>query len=288
MKRINIFFVMALAVIFVFSACTSSVKTKNPQLKSQLDSLSYAFGLANGKGIKMNTITGEGDSINKKIDAFFEGVKEGYSEKEDKSPELTATASQFANWMTQQEKGLLGDSLLKFNYSVFMQGVVNGMNKADKNMDFNKAQEFINNTMKSRYEKQMEVKYGESKKAGEQFIATNGQKPGITTTSSGLQYEIIKKGTGGMPKTTDRVKVNYEGKLINDTIFDSSYKRNEPAEFYVNQVIPGWTEGLQLMPVGSKFRFYIPQNLAYGAQEQANIPPFSPLIFEVELLSIEK
>jgi FKBP-type peptidyl-prolyl cis-trans isomerase FklB len=104
-----------------------------------------------------------------------------------------------------------------------------------------------------------------------------------------LQYEVIRQGTGPKPAATDMVKVHYEGRLLNDTVFDSSIQRNTPAEFALNQVIPGWTEGLQLMPVGSKYRFYVPQNLAYGANENnPQIPPFSTLIFDVELLEIKK
>ncbi|VBB47056.1 Peptidyl-prolyl cis-trans isomerase [uncultured Paludibacter sp.] len=289
MKKQNILFIaMVLAGAFIFSACKPSLKTKTPELKTQLDSLSYAFGLANGQGLKMNAIPGEGDSINKKINAFFAGMEEGLKGKEDKNPELTMTASQFAGWINQQEKVFLGDSTLKFNYDLFKQGVVNGLNKFDKNMTTEKIQEYVNNVMKARYEKKMEEKFGANKTAGEKFLAENAKKTGVMTTASGLQYEVITKGTGAMPKETDKVKVNYEGKLLNDTIFDSSYKRKQPAEFFVNQVIKGWTEGLQLMPVGSKYRFYIPQNLAYGAQEQYKIPPFSMLIFDVELISIEK
>ncbi|MBR1996526.1 MAG: FKBP-type peptidyl-prolyl cis-trans isomerase, partial [Paludibacteraceae bacterium] len=110
----------------------------------------------------------------------------------------------------------------------------------------------------------------------------------VTTTESGLQYEVLKMGKGKKPAATDRVKVHYHGTLIDGTVFDSSVDRGEPIVFGLNQVIKGWTEGVQLMPVGSKFRFYIPQELGYGAQNAGSIPPYSTLIFEVELLGIEK
>ncbi len=288
MKKQNIFFALILIGAITFTACTNSGKTKTPTLKNQTDSLSYAFGLANGKGVKMNALQGSGDSINKKIASILKGIEVGMKSKPEKNPELTMTISQFANWMNQQDKAFLGDSALKFKYDLFKQGVINGLHKSEKEMTNEKIQEFVGNTMKARHEKKMEKLYGAQKAAGEKYMAENGKKPGIITTKSGLQYEIITKGSGAIPTASDKVKVNYEGKLINDTIFDSSFKRNEPAEFVVGQVIPGWIEGLQLMPVGSKYRFYIPQNLAYGAQEQPTIPAFSPLIFEVELLSIIK
>lgn len=127
------------------------------------------------------------------------------------------------------------------------------------------------------------------KKEGEDFLAENGKKEGIVTTESGLQYEVITKGDGANPTATDVVKVHYHGTLIDGTVFDSSVDRGQPIEFPLNGVIPGWTEGVQLMPVGSKYKFYIPYNLAYGERGAgANIKPFSALIFEVELLDIVK
>jgi len=120
---------------------------------------------------------------------------------------------------------------------------------------------------------------------GIDFLVENGKKAGIITTSSGLQYEVINEGNGAKPAADDIVKVHYEGKLIDGTVFDSSYER-EPIEFPLNQVIPGWTEGVQLMSVGSKYRLFIPPELGYGAGGAGPIPPNSVLIFEVELLDI--
>jgi FKBP-type peptidyl-prolyl cis-trans isomerase len=129
---------------------------------------------------------------------------------------------------------------------------------------------------------------GEKNKAeGEAFLAKNKAKPGVKTTASGLQYEVMSEGTGPTPKPTDSVTVNYKGTLMDGTVFDSSYDRKEPVTFVLNQVIPGWTEGVQLMKVGSKYKFYIPSALGYGDRGAGNtIGPNSPLIFEVELLSI--
>lgn len=126
-----------------------------------------------------------------------------------------------------------------------------------------------------------------ARQAGEKFMAENAKKAGVTVTASGLQYEVITPGTGRKPKATDTVRCHYEGTLIDGTVFDSSYARNEPAAFGLNQVIAGWTEGLQLMNEGAKFRFYIPYNLGYGAQGAGgSIPPYAALIFDVELLEV--
>jgi len=128
-----------------------------------------------------------------------------------------------------------------------------------------------------------------NKANGEKFLADNAKKEGVKTTSSGLQYQVIKLGEGMKPKVTDKVKVNYKGTLIDGTVFDSSYKRGQPVTFPLNRVIKGWTEGLQLMPVGSKYKLFLPSELAYGVRGAGGkIGPNSTLIFDVELLSIEK
>jgi FKBP-type peptidyl-prolyl cis-trans isomerase FklB len=149
---------------------------------------------------------------------------------------------------------------------------------------------FVNDRQEEKNAKKAEldkVTYADYIAENEAFLTKNKEKAGITVTPSGLQYEVIKMGTGPKPTKNNTVKVHYVGTLIDGTEFDSSVKRNEPAQFPVSGVIPGWTEALQLMPVGSKFRLFIPQNLAYGSnQAGAVIKPYSTLIFEVELLEI--
>lgn len=126
-----------------------------------------------------------------------------------------------------------------------------------------------------------------AKAAGESFLAENAKKEGVVVLPSGLQYQVLKEGNGKKPSATDQVKCHYEGTLIDGTIFDSSYQRNEPATFGLNQVIAGWTEGVQLMSEGAKYRFFIPYNLAYGEHGAgAQIPPFAALVFDVELLKV--
>ena len=127
-----------------------------------------------------------------------------------------------------------------------------------------------------------------AKAAGEAFLAENGKKEGVVTLPSGLQYQVLKEGNGKKPSATDQVVCHYEGTLIDGTIFDSSYKRNKPATFGLNQVIPGWTEGVQLMQEGAKYRFFIPYKLAYGERGAgAQIPPFAALVFDVELIEVK-
>ena len=287
MKKQNIFFALAVIAIFTFTACNSGNKAKAPKLVSQIDSLNYAFGFANGNDLKNYYL--KGDSADKKIEIFMRGIEEGLKGGEEKKPELSNLGMRFGGWLKEQKKaGFLGDSTLKIDYNLIRQGFINGLNKSKDQMDPQKAQEYINTTMQVRYEKMMQEKFGANKAAGEKFMAENAKKPGVVTTKSGLQYQIITKGNGPIPKITDKVKVHYHGTLIDGKVFDSSIERKEPVTFPVNQVIPGWTEALQLMPVGSKWKVFVPQNLAYGSKQQQSIEPFSTLIFDVELISIEK
>ena len=127
----------------------------------------------------------------------------------------------------------------------------------------------------------------EAKSAGERFLAENAKRPNVVVTPSGLQYEVLNEGTGRSPKATDTVRCHYHGTLIDGTVFDSSYQRNQPADFGLNQVIAGWTEGVQLMKEGGKYRFYLPYHLAYGEHGAGNtIPPYAALVFDVELLKV--
>lgn len=142
--------------------------------------------------------------------------------------------------------------------------------------------------MKKEAEEKQKKAASEAVTKGAAYLVENAKKAGVKVTASGLQYEVLKEGTGAKPAATDTVKVHYEGKLLDGTVFDSSIKRNEPVSFPLNQVIAGWTEGVQLMPVGSKYKFTIPANLAYGEQGGGPIPANSVLIFEVELLEIVK
>lgn len=287
MKKLNIFFVVALVAAFTFTSCNSN-KAKLPTLKTQADSLNYAFGVANGAGIKEYYI--KGDSASKKIASLLAGMKEGMKgDVDEKNAELVDLGTKIGSSLKGQVKsGLMGDSTLKVDINLIKQGLVNGLRGSKIQMTAQEAQTYLQKTMQGIQAKKIEAQFGPNKIEGEKFLEENAKKPGVITTASGLQYEIIKKGTGKLPSDTSKVKVNYHGTLIDGTVFDSSVDRKEPVVFGVNQVIKGWTEALKLMPVGSKYKIYVPQQLAYGATAQGKIKPFSMLIFEVELLSIEK
>lgn len=158
------------------------------------------------------------------------------------------------------------------------------MNKEKPAISFDEAQEVLNT-----FFAELEAKVaGKAKAEGEAFLAENAKREGVIVTGSGLQYEVLTAAEGKKPKATDKVKVHYEGTLIDGTVFDSSYRRGEAISFGLNQVIAGWTEGVQLMSVGAKYKFFIPYNLAYGERGAgAQIPPYAALIFTVELLGIE-
>ncbi len=155
-------------------------------------------------------------------------------------------------------------------------------------MENQEAQMMLQAFFQKKQEEVNQQKYASNIQEGEAFLAENGAREEVVTTASGLQYEVIEEGTGAAPVATDVVKVHYHGTLLNGTVFDSSVDRGEPAEFPLNRVIPGWTEGLQLMTVGSKYNFYIPYQIAYGERGSGQIEPFSALVFEVELLEIIK
>lgn len=241
------------------------------------DSINYAFGVFQGSRISMAIAmdtTGNGD-----VD-FIKGVNAGLKVKAQYPMMMMAGEQVGKNLAEWEAVGLFGQPNFAVDLELIRTGIINGMNEV-KDWDVNDANEYISTTM-------MAVQFGENKANGEQFLAENALKEGVTTTESGLQYEVIKMGKGKQPAATDKVRVHYHGTLIDGTVFDSSVERGEPTEFGLNQVIAGWTEGLQLMPVGSKFRFYIPANLGYGDRQVPGIPPYSVLIFDVELLSIVK
>ena len=292
MKKLNIFLAVAFMTAFVFTSCDNN-KAKLPTLKNQLDSLNYAFGLANGNGIKQYYLAADSanaDSLKIKIASLLKGLNDGLNSKVDeKHPELSELGKNIGSALKEQTKtGLMGDSTLTVDIDIIKQGLINGLKGSKVQMKPEEAQMYLQTTMQKIQEQKMERQFGANKTAGEKFLATNKSKAGVITTASGLQYEVIKIGNGPLPTDTSRVKVHYHGTLIDGTTFDSSIDRGEPAVFGVNQVIKGWTEALKLMPVGSKYKLYIPQELAYGGQDQGAIKPFSVLIFDVELLSIEK
>lgn len=178
---------------------------------------------------------------------------------------------------------------IEIDFDAFLQGLREGMGDSLISMTDQETSEVLMNYQKKMIEER-ETKHkieGEKNKTeGEAFLKENAAKEGVVTTESGLQYKVLKEGSGAKPKPTDKVQVHYRGTFINGDTFDSSYDRGEPIEFPVNGVIKGWTEALQLMPVGSKYMLYIPSDLAYGPRGNQAIPANSTLIFELELLNI--
>jgi FKBP-type peptidyl-prolyl cis-trans isomerase FklB len=243
------------------------------------------------------------DSINKvnapKLNEFVRGLKEALNSGKEKSAYIQGLGigQQISQQMLPQFNQMLfaEDTTQKINKDELLAGLMSvlkneklAMSKMDANAYVQNQVEKAQKKQNEKQEAKLKEQYKDSIAAAEKFLAENAKRPGVITLPSGLQYEILRKGNGPIPTDTDRVKVNYQGTLINGTVFDSSIKRGEPAVFGVKQVIPGWTEALKLMPVGSKWRVYVPYNLAYGSQDRGTIKPFSTLIFEVELLGIEK
>lgn len=254
-------------------------KVKTVELKNFTDSINYAFGMLNGDQMRMYLLANDTNGIAQRD--FIENINKAMKVSA-RNPQLVMMGKQIGSAIREQEPtGLLGMENVATNFELIKQGFVNGMYDYDTQFDSRTAGEYIENTM-------TQIKYGEAIAAGKKFLEENKLKEGVVTTESGLQYEVIKMGKGAKPTATDKVKVHYHGTLTDGTVFDSSVDRGEPITFALNQVIPGWTEGVQLMPVGSKFRFYVPQELGYGARQAGSIPPYSTLIFEVELLGIEK
>ena len=254
-------------------------KVKYIPLSNQNDSINYAFGYLNGDDIARYVLLM--DSTGQLTKDLITNINKGLKSTI-KNPQIVNMGEQIGqNIKAQEAQGLIGEPSLVTDFQLIKQGFINGLLGYTEQMDGMQAGEYIETTMNN-------IKYGTVKEDGEKFLEENKTKEGILCTESGLQYEVIKMGRGKKPTATDRVKVHYHGTLIDGTVFDSSVERGEPIVFGLNQVIKGWTEGVQLMPVGSKFRFYIPQELGYGSQSAGSIPPYSTLIFEVELLGIEK
>ena len=288
MKKVSIF--MAIAAAASLASCTAQAPKAN--LKTDIDSLSYSIGMAPTQGLKCY-LTGRLDVDTAYMAEFIKGLNEGANKTSKKDIAYMAGLQIGQQISNQMMKGInqelfAGDSTKTISKDNFMAGFIAGTLEKGGVMTMEAAQEYTRTAMETIKAKAMEEKYADNKAAGEKFLAENKTKEGVKTTESGLQYKVITEGKGEIPADTCKVKVNYKGTLIDGTEFDSSYKRNEPATFRANQVIKGWTEALTMMPVGSKWELYIPQELAYGSRESGQIKPFSTLIFEVELVGIEK
>jgi len=197
----------------------------------------------------------------------------------------------FGMLMSNQLHGQFGIYGMSFDYKAFAEGFKDYNEENETRITQEKAIELINavfTRMQAAEDEKTWLEGTKNREEGEAYLAANAARSGVITTASGLQYEVIKQGSGAKPSPDDSVRVHYEGTLIDGTVFDSSYTRNQPAEFTVNYVIPGWIEGLQLMNEGSTYRFVIPSDLAYGSSGSGPIPPNATLVFTVELISVLK
>ena len=288
MKKFGIF--AAIVVAFGLASCTS--QAPKAVLNNEIDSLSYMMGISNTQGLDQYLTMQMGVDTTYMAD-FIKGVKEGIhmsSAKEAAHLAGLQIGRQVGNDIVGRiNESLFGnDSTQNLNKDNFVAGFISALEKKNGLPSMTEATSYVDTHAKSIKDKALEAKYAENKAAGEKFLAENATKEGVQTTPSGLQYKVIKQGKGAVPTNKNTVKVHYKGTLIDGTEFDSSYSRNEPSSFPVTGVIKGWTEALTMMPVGSKWELYIPQELAYGARNQSKIKPFSTLVFEVELLEIVK
>lgn len=287
MKKASI--VLAFVAAMGFVSCNGQSPKAN--LKSDVDTLSYAIGMANTQGLQ-DYLVGRLGVDTAYMEDFMKGLTEGAYAGDSKSKVAYYAGIQIGQQVgNQMLKGLNqqvfgNDSTQTISLDNFLAGFIAGINgKGLMNMET--AQTTAETKMNSIKAAQMEKQYGPNKKAGEEFIAKKAKEEGIQKLEGGVLYKVLVEGKGETPKATDKVKVNYKGTLIDGTQFDSSYDRNEPTTFRANQVIPGWTTALTNMPVGSKWEVYIPQEQGYGDREAGTIKPFSALVFEIELLGIE-
>lgn len=289
MKKFSIVAALAIAVASFVASCGNSGSNK-PNLKNDVDTLSYAIGLAQTQGLKQYLVQMDVDTTY--MDAFIKGLREGANAGDDKKKAAYYMGIQIGQQISNRMvKGinheLFGeDSTKTISMKNFLAGFIQGVKEKKGLMTVEQASQVAQMKMMAIKSKHMEEEYGPLKKKGEEWMAANAKKAGVKTLPSGVQYKVIKEGNGAMPKDTSLVTVNYEGRLIDGTVFDSSYKRGQPVDLRANQVIKGWTEALVHMPAGSVWEVYIPQELAYGEREQGQIKPYSPLVFKIELIKV--
>lgn len=289
MKKFSIVAALAIAVASFVASCGNSGSNK-PNLKNDVDTLSYAIGLAQTQGLKQYLVQMDVDTTY--MDAFIKGLREGANAGDDKKKAAYYMGIQIGQQISNRMvKGinheLFGeDSTKTISMKNFLAGFIQGVKEKKGLMTVEQASQVAQMKMMAIKSKHMEEEYGPLKKKGEEWMAANAKKAGVKTLPSGVQYKVIKEGNGALPKDTSLVTVNYEGRLIDGTVFDSSYKRGQAVDLRANQVIKGWTEALVHMPAGSVWEVYIPQELAYGEREQGQIKPYSPLVFKIELIKV--
>jgi FKBP-type peptidyl-prolyl cis-trans isomerase FklB len=294
MKKLSIIAMICVSMIFIVSCTTKNHKAPKAELSNDIDSLSYAIGVSQTGRLIPYLAQMNIDSTH--IQDFLKGFYEGIDVQSDDAKQNAyimglQIGQQFGSQtLIQFGQQIFGENATeKINKNNFIAGFTAGATNDGAIMDMEKAGAYLEYKLDEIEAKKTEQEFGFNRDAGYAFLEENKTKDGVVVLPSGLQYKILKAGTKAIPVLTDRVKVHYRGTLIDGTVFDSSYDRGEPASFPLTGVIVGWTEALSMMPVGSKWMLYIPQELAYGAQQKGQlITPYSALVFEVELLEIEK
>ena len=290
MKKLVI--VAAMAIVAAgFTACGNG--TPKASLKSDVDTMSYAIGMAQTQGLK-DYLVGRLGIDTTYMDDFIKGLNEGANAGDDKKQSAYYAGIQIGQQIgNQMVKGINrevfgGDSTQTISLKNFLAGFISGTTGAKGLMTMEEAQQTAQTKMQQIKAKNMEKLYGDNKVAGEKYLANYKKEKDVKELKNGVLYKVIKEGSGEIPTDTSMVKVQYEGKTIDGNVFDSSYKNGKPIQLRANQVIPGWSEALTHMPVGSVWEVVIPQDQAYAEREQGQIKPFSALIFKIELLGIEK
>ena len=290
MKKLMFLAAMAVSVATMVS-CDGG--TPKASLKSDVDSVSYAIGMAQTQGLKDYLVMQLGVDT-AYMGEFIKGLNDGANAGDNKKKAAYYACIQIGQQIANQMvKGinyqLFGDdSTQTISMKNFMAGFVTGTTGKKGLMTMEEAGANAQRLMQQIKSREMQKLYAPNKEAGEKFLAENAKKEGVVTLPSGVQYRVIKEGTGKIPADTSTVVMHYEGRLINDSVFDSSYKRNQPYSVRCNQNIKGFTEALTHMPQGSIWEVYIPQELAYGERQAgAMVQPFSALIFKIELLEVK-
>ena len=266
--------------------------TEPIQLLSGSDSLSYAAGMAQTNGL-IPYITQQLRVDTAYMQDFMHGLMMGTKTVEDPAARARFVGLQIGNMIVERMipsiSEQLKDSPDSLNAELFKKGFLASLKKDTLLYTQEAAERFFQDRMAADKAAKSEKQYGANRRAGEEFLAENGKKEGVVTLPSGLQYKVIVKGEGEIPRDTSKVIVKYEGKTVDGKIFDSSYTRTDPTNtFQANRLIKGWTEALTRMPVGSTWELFIPYQLAYGESGSGEIKPYSALIFKVELIGIEK
>lgn len=288
MKKLTFAAVAAVSAAMLVSCGNSTPKAN---LKSEIDTVSYAMGVMQGQSLKEYMTRGMGIDT-AYVDEFIKGLNVGVNAGDDKKKSAYYAGVQIGQQISNQmvkaiNHDLFGDDSTKsVSMKNLMAALICGVKGEKTIMTAEQAQMVWQAKSQAIKAKSMEQQYGKNKEAGAKFIAEYAKKAGVKKLDGGVLYRVIKEGKGEMPKDTSLVRVHYEGKTVDGKVFDSSYERKEPVQLRANQVIPGWTTALTHMPVGSTWEVVIPYDKAYGDRETPQIKPFSTLIFKIELVGV--